>query len=93
MAMYYGNGHLHHVESNNGTSNKLDRLLNMVSQQSAKIENLKKLEEDNASTILRLTARLESIEKSLEKTRDGECGSIRSTHGTKIPRQLSVRLL
>ena len=91
MALYYGNNQPHHVQNNGEISNKLDMLVKLVSEQSSTITKLKKLGEDNASTILQLNNRLDSIEKAIEKSTDGVGCSFRSASAGKIPRQLSVR--
>lgn len=91
MALYYGNNQFHPVQNSEGISDKLDMLVKLVSEQSSAITTLKKLGEDNASTILRLNDRLDSMEKAIEKSIDGVTGcSFRSASSGKIPRQLSV---
>ena len=90
MALYYGNNQFHPVQNNEGISDKLDMLVKLVSEQSSAITKLKKLVEDNASTILRLNDRLDSMEKAIEKSLDGVGCSFRPASSGKIPRQLSV---
>ena len=83
MALYYVNNQPHHVQNNGEISKKLDILVKLVSEQSSTITKLKKLGEDNASTILQLNNRLDSIEKAIEKSTDGVGCSFRCASAGK----------